>query len=77
MLSEVTVYQRVAYGSPDKEVIRDYEWQDTSIRDLGCGAGSIACPACGVGEDYNDTNPYNRLSGCIECKNSGRVLVCL
>ena len=70
--TNMTVFSPQLYG---EDATREYDWE-ASVRDLGAGAGSIICPSCCVGHDYNDEVPYDREDdGCVECKNTGRVMV--
>ena len=66
------VYDFSLFGEDD---MREYEWED-DVLILDGIAGSIVCPSCEVGENYNHDEPYDyEAGGCVECKNTGRVLV--
>lgn len=71
---QMRVYDRAFYGSDADGHMREYEW-DERVEDLGCGAGRIPCPGCEADGPVSDDERDNDDLACVECKDTGFVLV--
>lgn len=72
--TKMRVFNSQFYGGDETGYPREYEW-DEEVEDLGCGAGRIPCPGCCADGPISDDERDNDDLGCVECKDTGRVLV--
>lgn len=73
-LTKMRIFDRAFYGNDETGHIQEYEWSEF-VEDIGCGAGRIPCPGCGADGPVDDTSRNNDALDCIECKDTGFVLV--
>ena len=73
-LTKMRIYDTCFYGDDATGYAREYEW-DEEVEDLGCGAGRIPCPGCEASWPVADDERDNDDLECIECKDTGFVLV--
>lgn len=69
----MVIFNACYYGDGATGYTREYEWE-AQIVDLGCGAGRIRCPGCDS-EPIDEEDRDNHNLACVECKDTGFVLV--
>lgn len=73
-MPRMRIYDRTYFGTDEQGYLREYEW-DEDVVDLGVGAGRIPCPGCECDGPTPGEERNNDSLECVECKDTGFVLV--
>lgn len=72
-MTEMRIYDSTFFGDGATGYTKEYEW-DAEVEIVGGIAGKTPCPGC-MGEPCPEDERDNTDLGCIECKDTGFVLV--